>query len=864
MTLPSSDGKERERLRELAEGRAAWHHWGPYVSERGWGTVREDYSDDGDAWRYFTHDHARSRAYRWNEDGLAGISDDEQYLCLSLALWNGRDAILKERIFGLAGPEGNHGEDAKEYWWYLDATPTHSWLRWRYVYPQATFPYLRLVDENARRTRQDPEFELADTGVFDAGYWEITAEYAKADPEDVLLRLTVRNAGRDHATLDLMPQLTFRNTWSWGEDPRRPQIKPAPQGLLAEHLVLGRRVLTLPGTPELIFCDNESNAERLFGTANPDIFPKDSINDYIVRGATVNPNKVGTRVAARYQLTLPSGGSTELRLRLAPDRRDLGDEFTEVMTARQQEADEFHASLVPEGVSPDRALIARSALAGVIWSKQYYHYNVGRWLDGDPAEPPPPAGRLGGRNAGWRHFDAADVLIMPDKWEYPWYAAWDLAFHCIPMAHVDPEFAKNQLVLLLREWYMHPSGQLPAHEWQFSDVNPPMHAWAALRVWEIDGRRDRRFLARVFHKLLLNFTWWVNRKDALGSNVFEGGFLGMDNIAPFDRSAVQPASGLLEQSDGTAWMALYCLTLLELSLTLAAEDPSYEDVAIKFLEHFTLIATSLDEQGLWDEQDGFYYDVLRQNDGTRIPLRARSMVGLLPLCAVAVLPTSLRERLPDFSRRMDWILANRPAVRAVIEHSAAPGENDSYLLSIVSPDRLRRILSRMLDEEEFLSPHGIRSLSRAHLAHPLGFRLGDTTARLDYEPAESTTALFGGNSNWRGPIWWPVNHVLLEALRRYSLHLGDGYLVECPTGSGQKRTLAEVVAEVERRLISLFELTPDGRRPFLGQTPLLLRPGWRDQLQFHEYFHGDTGAGLGASHQTGWTALVADLILRTD
>ena len=830
------------------------------MSERAWGTVREDYSADGSAWDSFPHDHARSRAYRWSEDGLAGICDEHQTLCLALAFWNGRDPILKERIFGLTGREGNHGEDAKEHWWYLDSTPTHAWMRWRYVYPQAEFPYARLVEENRRRGRLDPEFELIDTGVLGEGrYWVITADYAKAEPEDVLLRVTVRNAGPDEATLDVLPTLWFRNTWSWDADRPRPVIRADAGSLVAEHRELGTRVLTLSGRPDLLFCENETNARRLWGVPGP-VFPKDGIGDHVVHGsATVNPAGTGTRAAARHRLTVAAGASAELRLRLAPAPADLDADFERVMAEREAEADRFYAALTPATATEDEAQVMRQAFAGMLWSKQYYHYDVRTWLTGDPAQPPPPADRWRGRNHDWLHLDNRDVLSMPDKWEYPWYASWDLAFHCVVLAHVDPELAKRQLVLLCREWYTHPTGQLPAYEWAFGDVNPPVHAWAALQVWRIDGGRDVDFLERVFHKLLLNFTWWVNRKDADGNNVFEGGFLGLDNVSAFDRSAALPVAGHLEQSDGTAWMAMYCLNMLEVALTLADHDQTYEDIATKFFEHFTLIAVAM--QGLWDEDEGIFTDVLHLADGRREPLPAHSCVGLIPLAAVAALPAELRARLPDFSRRMAWYLHHRPEVQEVVGHVHELDGRDAYLLSVVGPDRLRRVLARMLDEAEFLSPYGIRSLSRIHRDRPLRIDLGGTVATLDYEPGESTSFLFGGNSNWRGPVWFPINCLLIDALRRFHACLGPGFTVSCPTGSGRELTLDQVADELSSRLVSLL-VDRDGRRPVFGDRDLFQRdPTWHDLVPFHEYFHGDTGAGLGASHQTGWTGLVAHLIL---
>jgi hypothetical protein len=859
------NGAERARLLEVPKGRAPWRHVGPYLSERAWGTVREDYSADGNAWASFPHDHARSRAYRWNEDGLAGISDDRQWLCFALAFWNGRDPILKERIFGLNGHEGNHGEDAKEYWWYLDSTPTHSWMRWRYMYPQAEFPYDDLAAENARRGRDEPEYELVDTGVFDDGrYWEITADYAKASPDDLLMRITVRNAGPDTAELDVLPTLWFRNTWSWGPDPRRPTLRLEGPAIVAEHWDLGSRRLHAAGEPLPLFCENESNAERLWGVAGSTPYPKDGIGDHLLHGVpTVNPELCGTKAALHYHLEVAAGERTVVELRLL-DRPavGLGDDFDTIMRKRQEEADEFYLELTPPGATADEALVLRQALAGMLWSKQWFHYDVLRWLEGDPAQPPPPDVRRHGRNAAWVHLNNADVISMPDKWEYPWYAAWDLAFHCVALAHVDPAFAKEQLILLCREWFMHPNGQLPAYEWAFGDVNPPVHAWAALRVYELADDEDVDFLERVFHKLLLNFTWWVNRKDSVGDNVFEGGFLGLDNIGPFDRSSL-PVAGRLEQSDGTSWMAMYCQNLLDIALRLAHRDPTYEDLATKFFEHFALIATALNDQGLWSERDGFYYDVLRLPDGTCVQLEARSIVGLLPLAAVSTLGPETLERLPDFTRRVKWFTEHRPESEGVIQHLESPEHDGWRILSIVDEERLRRLLAAMLDPDEFLSDHGLRALSKLHAAAPLELTVECVTATLGYEPGESTSGLFGGNSNWRGPVWLPVNYLLVEVLRTYRRFLGPGFTVEYPTGSGRELTLDAVADELSDRLISLFLRGADGRRPVLGDTPLLQDdPAWRDLIPFHEYFHGETGAGLGASHQTGWTGLVADLIVR--
>jgi len=858
---------ERDRLAAADAGTAPWRAWGPYVSERAWGTVREDYSEHGTAWDFFPHDHARSRTYRWNEDGMAAVCDQQQTWCLGLALWNGADPILKERMFGLTGPEGNHGEDVKEYWWYLDSTPTHSWMTWRYHYPQRAFPYGELVAENGRRGQGEREYELADTGAFDDDrYWAVTVDYAKASPTDLLARITVENRGPDAATIDVLPTLWYRNTWAWGLPGQDavPRIAADGAALVAEHPTRGGLRLTGSGSPTVLFCDNETNTQRLFDVPGRSAYPKDGINDHVVHGAdTVNPDGVGTKAALRYTLTVPAGGSAEIRLRLTDGPAgDLNGGFTRVVNARRQEADAFFAELTPAGASADEASVLRQAIAGMMWGKQFFHYDVERWLTGDPAGPPPPEGRKQGRNSSWRHLNNADVISMPDPWEYPWYAAWDLAFHCVPIARVDPEFAKSQLVLMLREWYMHPNGQIPAYEWAFGDVNPPVHAWAALRVFEIDGGRDFDFLARVFHKLLLNFTWWVNRKDAAGNNVFEGGFLGLDNIGPIDRSAALPVAALLEQSDGTAWMATYCLNLLEMALVLAEHDPSYEDTATKFFEHFAYIADAMREMGLWDETDGFFYDVLKFADGGQVPLRVRSVVGLLPLCATTTLGQSTLDRLPDFAGRFAWFLENKPQYRGVVGETHVRDGVEGRLLSIVDAERLTRILTTMLDEEEFLSPHGLRALSRRHAAEPFSIDLGGSRYTVDYEPGESTTGLFGGNSNWRGPVWFPVNFLIVEAIDRFARFFGDDLVVEYPTGSGRKVVLAELAADLRRRLVSIFLDDADGRRPVFGDTELFqTHPDWHAQVPFHEYFHGDTGRGLGASHQTGWTGLVAELIL---
>jgi len=875
-----TDTAEARRLAEAERRHAHWRRWGPYLAERQWGTVREDYSKDGTAWEYFPHDHARSRAYRWGEDGLAGLSDRHGLVCLALALWNGRDPFLKERLFGLTGNQGNHGEDVKEYYFYLDNTPCHTYMRYLYKYPQAAFPYEALVSENARRDRRALEYELLDTGAFDDDrYFDVVVEYAKATSEDICLQVTAVNRGPEAAPLDLLPTLWFRNTWAWGSDERRPRLRaadPVAGGLAVEatHPTYGRRWLLCGGVPALLFTENETNARRLWGVDNPTAYVKDGIHDAVVDGRTdaVNPDGHGTKVAARYRAQLGPGEALTVRLRLTdrPGPAPFGSDFDATLAARQREADEFYAAVVPADLSADGQRVMRQALAGLLWTKQFYHFDVARWLRGDPAGPPPPPERRRGRNYRWTHLYNEDVLSMPDKWEYPWYAAWDLAFHAIPLALVDPAFAKDQLVLPLREWYMHPNGQLPAYEWAFSDVNPPVHAWAAWRVYKIErrvrGHADRRFLERVFHKLLLNFTWWVNRKDAEGLNVFQGGFLGLDNIGVFDRSAPLPTGGYIEQADGTAWMAMYCLNMLAMALELARENPAYEDVASKFFEHFANIARATNDVAgegieLWSERDGFYYDVLRTPDGAARRMRLRSLVGLIPLFAVETLEPEVVDALPGFKRRLQWFLENRPELANHVETETGADGGVRRLLALANRTRLRRILRYMLDEQEFLSPHGIRALSRYHRDHPYVFRANGLEYRVDYEPAESGTGLFGGNSNWRGPVWYPVNYLLIEALQKYHHFFGDGLTVECPTGSGQRLSLWEVAAELSRRLVRPFLRGPDGRRPVYGGTERFQTdPHWRDLVLFYEYFHGDNGAGIGASHQTGWTALVAKLL----
>jgi hypothetical protein len=852
-------GEERRRL---ADDREAWTRWGPYVSERAWGTVREDYSAGGTAWEHLPHDHARSRAYRWSEDGLGGICDARQRLCFAWAFWNGRDPILKERIFGLTGNEGNHGEDAKEYWWYLDSTPTHSWMRWRYAYPQAAFPYGDLVAENRRRGREGLEYELLDTGAFDDDrYWDLVVDYAKAGPDDVCIRLRVRNAGPEDEELHVLPTLWFRNRWAWSDRVPRPQLRAAEGALHGHEEHVGAMVLRGDGDPRALVCDNETNAARLYGASGP-AFPKDGINDHVVGGApTVSPAGTGTKGALWYRLAVPAGETRELRMRLAPADAggDLGAGWEEAMAARAAEADDFFAGFAP-GAPDDERRVMRQAFAGMLWTKQFFNYDVARWLDGDPGQPPPPPGRSEGRNREWRHLRAHDVISMPDKWEYPWFAAWDLAFHTVALAHVDPEFAKDQLVLMCREWYMHPNGAIPAYEWAFGDVNPPVHAWAALRVFRIDGSRDRLFLERIFQKLLLSFSWWTNRKDEDGDFLFAGGFLGLDNIGPFDRSAPLPPGVRLEQADGTGWMAIFALNMLEIALVLAMEDPAYEDMAVKFFIHFTLIAEALASGGLWDDQDGFLYDRLsRPADGRAQRVRVRSMTGLIPLGAVAVGRGELR-RLPGFWSTVEAAMRQRPHLARCVRLRPDGGGG---MVSVLDEERVRRVLERVLDEGEFLSPYGLRALSAAYRDAPYDLVIdGRLVASVDYEPAESSTGMFGGNSNWRGPIWFPVNYIVIEALDRYADFLGDGFTVEHPTGSGRRVPLAAVADDLRGRLISIFLLDEEGRRPCFGAVSRFRDdPSWRDALLFHEYFHGDLGCGLGASHQTGWTGLVADLIV---
>ena len=875
--------QEAARLRAADEQNVPWRKWGPYLSERQWGTVREDYSDDGNAWAYFSHDQARSRAYRWGEDGLGGISDDRQLLCFALALWNGRDPILKERVFGLTNSEGNHGEDVKEYYFYLDSTPTHSYMKYLYKYPQTAFPYEDLAQTSRGRSREEPEYELIDTGVFDDDrYFDIFVEYAKETPEDILIAIQVINRGPDTAELHVLPTLWFRNTWSWFDKAPKPVLQGVEglQGastLAACHGELGERYLYCAGQPPLLFTENETNTERIFGQPNPSPYVKDGIHNYVVHGQTsvVNPGQVGTKAAAQYHLTLEPGQGTTLRLRLsdaAPTglKRPFGDEFDRVVQTRLREADEFYDYVAPDSLDPDAVRVMRQALAGMLWSKQYYYYDVDRWLEERGADPLTPGRKLAPRNNEWYHMLNADIISMPDKWEYPWYAAWDLAFHTLALDMVDPAFGRQQLELMLREHYLHPSGQIPAYEWNFGDVNPPVHAWATIfnfRTEQVLGAQpDLEFLEHAFHKLMLNFTWWVNRKDPTGRNVFQGGFLGLDNIGVFDRSAPLPTGGYLEQADGTAWMALFAQNMLEIAVELAQHKPVYEQMAVKFFEHFLWIAAAMDRIGeqhdeMWDEEDGFFYDLLRLPDGRAGRLKVRSMVGLLPLCATTVFQPDALETLSRFRERAGYFMRSRPELVANIVPPGAPGHGGRHLLALLDERKLRRVLARMLDEDEFLSDYGIRSLSRYHKDHPYVVRWGGQEFKVEYLPAESNTGMFGGNSNWRGPIWMPTNALIIRALLSFYQYYGDDFTVACPTGSGQQMTLYQVAEEIGRRLSQIFLRDGEGKRPvFGGAAKFQTDPHWRDCLLFYEYFHGDNGAGIGANHQTGWTGLVAKLL----
>jgi hypothetical protein len=871
------------RLEDGLKQASPWYLWGPYVSERQWGTVREDYSQDGDAWNYLPYDHARSRAYRWGEDGLAGFSDIEQRLCLGLALWNGRDPYLKERLFGLTGPEGIHGEDVKEHWWYLDALPSHAWNRWRYHYPQAAFPYDELRLENSRRDRRSPEYEILDTGIFDQDrYWITEVRYAKADdPGDLLMLVSVTNAGPDPDTVHVLPTAWFRNTWSWDHDAPKPVLVAGQDGatVTIEHPFLGTLELLADlapdgARPRPLFCENETNTSRLFGSAPVTPYPKDGINDHVVsQASTVNPDQTGTKCAFWYQVTVEPGSTAHIRLRLRPAGRagatgPFGKEFESILAQRKTEADEFYRALTPQTATEEEAMVMRQAFAGMLWSKQFYGYDVARWLEGDPAQPPPPPGRDQVRNTRWRNFNAFDIMSMPDKWEYPWFAAWDLAFHCVALAHVDPGFAKYQLILLCREWFQHPNGALPAYEWDFGDVNPPVQAWAALQVFALDGGRDLDFLNRVFDKLLVNFTWWVNREDLRGNNLFEGGFLGLDNIGPIDRSHLPPDT-VLEQSDATGWMAFYALAMGAIASILCRNGRRQgADLVLKFLEHYAAIAEAMEGQAMWDAADGMYYDQLCLPSGAVIPVRARSMAGMVPLLAVGLVDEAMIQDAVKFGKQFAASLDKQGLEKQGLDKQGLDKQGledppERLLLSVVGTDRLEVLLRWLFDENRFLSRYGLRSLSAVHRDQPYVLHLEGTTATIDYEPAESTTAMFGGNSNWRGPIWFPLNYLVISCLERYYSFFGDEFTVEYPTGSGRRLTLQQIADDLRGRLISIFTRGPDGRRPCFGWVDRLQHdPEWCDNIVFNEYYHGDNAAGLGASHQTGWTGLIADIIRR--
>ncbi len=870
------DVAEQKRLNEAREAGVPWKKWGPYLSERQWGTVREDYSTDGNAWDYFTHDQSRSRAYRWGEDGLGGICDEKQRLCFALALWNERDPILKERLFGLTNSEGNHGEDVKEYYFYIDSTPTHSYMKYLYKYPQQEFPYRDLAEKNRQRSREELEYELLDTGVFeDDRYFDVFVEYAKEGPEDTLIRITVHNRGYGAARLRLLPTLWFRNTWSWGEDDRKPTMREVARGVVqASHAELGEYWLYCDGNPELLFTENETNAQRLWGQPNASAYVKDAFGDYLISGESgaVNPARAGTKAAAHYALEVPGGGSMSVRLRLtAALAGNAFSGFEEMFDRRVADADEFYSRITPQSLNEDQRRVHRQALAGMLWSKQFYNFDLEHWLSEHKSHPLLDNDGRGGRNTEWFHMLNADVISMPDKWEYPWYAAWDLAFHSLSLSLVDFDFAKDQLLLMLRTLYSHPNGQIPAYEWNFSDVNPPVHAWATLFLYKREralGRADLRFLERAFQALTLNFNWWVNRKDPSGRNVFSGGFLGLDNIGVFDRSSELPTGGVLEQADGTAWMAFYCQCMLEMSLILCKYDAMYEEVAFKFLQHFAWIAYAMDRIGphhdnMWDEQDGFYYDVLRLPDGQATRLKVRSMVGLLPLCASTVIEAEVATSYPKLMELIALFKKRYPELVAHIAPSdeGYVGYKGRRLFSLLNKTKLERVLSTMLDENEFLGPYGIRSLSRYHLDHPFSFWVGSQEYNVQYLPAESNTGMFGGNSNWRGPVWMPVNVMIIRGLLNLYGFFGNEFKVQCPTGSGQYMTLFDVAKDIQRRLASAFLRDTSGRRPVYGGTKKFQEdPHWRDLILFYEYFHGDNGAGLGASHQTGWTGNIASLI----
>ncbi len=876
-------GAERDRVEgfgALENGlrdASPWYLWGPYVSERQWGTVREDYSASGDAWSYFPHDHARSRAYRWGEDGMAGFCDIEQRLCLGLAVWNGRDPILKERMFGLTGAQANHGEDVKEYWWYLDAVPSHSWNRWRYHYPQGPFPYDQLIAENGRRGKFDLEYELLDTGVFDGNrYWIVEVDYVKADPTDLIMVVRATNAGPEAETLHVLPTVWFRNTWEWEVDAPKPRLwRRADGAIVIAHPFLGDLELVAgPApdgtTPTALFCENETNNQRLFGVPSATAYPKDGINDHVVAGAaTVNPAENGSKAAFWYQPRVDPGATVELRLRLRPlwspqpAAEALGADLDDIVRRRREEADEFYAELTPPQASTDEAAVMRQAFAGMLWSKQLFYYHVGRWLDGDPTQPPPPPSRRSGRNARWLGFEAFDIMSMPDKWEYPWFAAWDMAFHCVALAHLDPAFAKYQLILLCREWFQHTSGALPAYEWDFSDVNPPVQAWAALEVFAIDGARDLDFVSRIFDKLLVNFTWWVNLQDESGNNLFEGGFLGLDNIGPLDRSHL-PVGGTLEQSDATGWMAFYALCMAAIASILnRSGQRAALDLVVKFLDHFAAIRHAMDTLGVWDAADGLYYDKLVTSDGTEVPIKVRSMVGIIPLLAAVVVDEDALVQTEAVGKRVARLLERVGGRTALVERGVLRGEpgDQRLLLGVVDIEHLPSIFTKLFDEKEFLSPYGLRAVSAYHREHPYEITVEGLSATIDYEPAESTTDMFGGNSNWRGPVWFPLNYLVISALDRYYRFFGDDLTVEYPTGSGSRLTLDKIADDLRRRLVALFVVGADGRRPCFGSVECFQQdPQWKDNLLFNEYFHGDIGAGLGASHQTGWTGVIADVI----
>ena len=864
--------EEQTRLAEAREKTAHWYRWGPYLSERQWGTVREDYSPDGDAWNYLTFDDAALRAYRWGEDGILGISDNHQKVCFSFAFWNEKDPILKERLFGLTNNEGNHGEDVKEYYYYLDSTPTHSYMKGLYKYPQGEYPYARLRSENQKRSLKEGEFELIDTGLFDQDrYFDLFIEYAKGAPEDLLIQLTAVNRSSEPHKLHALPQLWLRNTWDWKVKEKKGSIGKGAGCLVLDHPDLGKRFLYFEGAPKPLFTENESNNQKLWGEPNRTPFVKDAFNEAVVHknNGALNPAETGTKSALQYILDVPAKGSETIRLRLtdAEKKKPFAD-FDGVFAKRKEEADRFYAEMASDKIGEERKEVQRQAISGLLWSKQYYHYIVEDWLTGD--DPPAPSSRKAIRNFRWRHLYNDDILSMPDKWEYPWFAQWDLAFHCIALALVDPDFAKRQLTLLTREWYMHPNGQVPAYEWNFEDVNPPVLALAAYRVYKIEqrkhGREDRAFLEQIFQKLVMNFTWWVNRKDADGRNVFEGGFLGLDNISVFNRSEDLPEGGKLTQSDATSWMGMFCLNLWTIAVELAEKEPSYEDMASKFYEHFLFIADAINFQHpesppLWNDEDGFYYDLLQHKDGTFIHLRVRSLVGLIPLLAVAPLDEKKLGALPDFRKRFLWFLDHRTDLCAKVACMRTPGVENRHILSLLDREKLKRVLEKMLDENEFLSPYGIRSISKVHKDHPYVLLCDGVKRRVDYEPAESTSRLFGGNSNWRGPVWFPINYLIIESLQKFHYYYGDDYKVECPTGSGKMMTLGEVAKELSCRLMRIFDRDSKGRRPVFGGTEKFQQdPQFRDYLPFHEYFHGDDGSGLGASHQTGWTALVAKLI----